>query len=59
MGCGELSVQSEKGIVVNWQGRVAFSFTLLLEGGSELSTAVPLPPGMLVVVSVPTLKLPS
>lgn len=59
MGCGELSVQSEKGIVVNWQGRVAFSFPLLLEWGSEFNTAVPLLPGMLVLVSVPTLKLPN
>lgn len=56
---GALGTVGKVGIVMNWQGRVAFSFTLLSEWGSKFSTAVPLFPGMLVLVSVPTLKLPS
>jgi len=56
---GALSTVRKVGIVVSWQGRAAFSFPLLLEWGSEFSIAAPLFPCVLVLVSVPALKLPS
>lgn len=56
---GALGTVRKVGIVMNWQGGVAFSFTLLFEWGSEFNPAAPLFPGMLVLVSIPTLKLPS
>lgn len=57
--CGAVSTVRKVGIVMNWQSRVVFTFTQLLEWGSEFKTAVPLFPGMLVLVSVPTLKFHS
>lgn len=57
--CGALGAVRGVEVVRNRQGRVALSFAPLLERGCEFRIAVPLFPGMLLLVSVLTLKLPS